>query len=180
MKWAQRALFVLLPLPVLGAVVLYLAVYAQAGPDVGAEVQAELYRVGILLLLLVLTLALTVPLIHSSMQAMQTRLGTDGRRLYIRWIDGREIAVDPSAVAWTDRMILYRDSSLPLTGGRQRPLYAPGEVEIWLGPLLRQARRVGPLQALEHRWKYGSRAPLLWLAGAAVFGTIAAIVITAR
>jgi hypothetical protein len=42
---------------------------------------------------------------------------------------------------------------LPLLGGKQKPLYAPGEVETWLAPLLRQSRKLTEIQALKYQWK---------------------------
>jgi hypothetical protein len=42
--------------------------------------------------------------------AMKRKLGTDGKRLYIRLADGRELSVDPSQLAYTNRLILYRQS----------------------------------------------------------------------
>lgn len=170
LKWAERLVYVLLPLPVVGAIAVYLAIYAQTGPEAGAEIEARLNEIGVALLLASLTLALMVPVVRSSMQTMRTRLGTDGRRLYLRGHDGREIAVDPPRLAWTDRMILYREYTLPLTGGPRRPLYRPGEVETWLGPLLRQARRVSAVEALKHQWRHATRARLWWLAAAAGLG----------
>jgi hypothetical protein len=180
LKWAERLVYVLLPLPIVGAIAVYLAIHAQTGPEAGAEVEARLNEIGVALLLLTLTLTLMLPVVRSSMQKMRTRLGTDGRRLYLRRHDGREIAVEPQRLAWTDRMILYREYTLPLTGGRRKPLYRPGEVETWLGPLLRQARKLSVFEALQHQWRHATRARLWWLAAAAGLGAALIGVLIAR
>ena len=91
--------------------------------------------------------------IHFSLRAMKRKLGTDGRRLYIRLTDGRELSVDPAQLAYTNRLILYRKYTLPLQGGKQQRLYAPGEVETWIAPLLRQSRKLTEMQALKHQLK---------------------------
>jgi hypothetical protein len=175
LKWSVRLLYVLLPLPAFGAIALFLAIYTEVGPDAGADVQAKLNEVGIVLLLLTVTLALLVPLIRYSARAFRTRLGTDGKRLYIRRDDGRQLTVEPARLAYTDRVILYREYSLPLRGGQQKPLYSPGEVETWLGPLLRQARKLTPAEALRHQWKNGTRTWIWWLAGAVLLGIMLAL-----
>ena len=122
-------------------------------------------------LVIMVLVALLIPIIRMSLRAMKTRLGTDGRRLFIRRHDGRELAVDPPQLAYTDRMILYREFSLPLVGGKQQPIYEPGEVETWLGPLLRDAEQISPVEALKHQWKHSGSRQMWWLIAALVLGT---------
>jgi hypothetical protein len=172
LKWAERFSYFLLPLPAVLGLAVFFAFYAQIGPDAPAEVVSKLREVGLVLLLAAALLALMIPLVRSSMQAFRARLGTDGRRLYIRRHDGREIAADPAQLAYTDRMILFQELHLPLTGGRQRSLYQPCEVETWLAPLLRQARRLSAREALRHQWRHRGR-PRFWsLFLAVALGTV--------
>jgi hypothetical protein len=96
---------------------------------------------------------LILPITHFLARTLKRKLGTDGKRLYIRLADGRELSVDPSQLAYTNRLILYRQYTLPLLGGKQQPLYAPGEVEKWIAPLLRQSRKLTEIQALKHQLK---------------------------
>ena len=132
---------------------LYAWVRIQSGRDPGEEQAAKLNELGITLLLSGLLGALILPVIHYSARVMKRKLGTDGNRLYIRLTDGREFSVDPSQLAYTNRLILYRKYTLPLQGGKQQALYAPGEVETWIAPLLRQSRKLTELQALKHQLK---------------------------
>jgi hypothetical protein len=169
LKWAERLGYLLFLLPALGALLLFLWIRAQAGAPGGAEagsaMEAELREAGLTLLTCTALLGLLLPLIRKSMRALWTRLGTDGRRLYVRRYDGREIAVDPAQLGYTDRMILYREHTWPLTGGKRKSVYERGEVETWLGPLLRQARRLSVGEALKHQWEHRDRRMLWWLAG---------------
>jgi hypothetical protein len=180
LQWAERLGYLLFLLPALGALILFLWIRAQAGAPGGAEagsaVNSELREAGLTLLACTILLGLLIPLVRKSMRALRTRLGTDGRRLYIRRYDGREIAVDPAQLGYTDRMILYREHTWPLTGGKRKSVYERGEVETWLGPLLRQARRLSVGEALKHQWEHRDRRMLWWLAGGLL---IAALVATA-
>jgi hypothetical protein len=98
-------------------------------------------------------LGFILPVIHFSTRAMKRKLGTDGKRLYIRLTDGRELSADPSQLAYTNRLILYCQYTLPLQGGKQQALYAPGEVDAWIAPLLRQSRKLTEMQALKQQLK---------------------------
>ena len=153
LKWLEHLGFIGFILMIAGAFALYAWVRTQAGPDPGEEQLAKLNELGITLLLSGLLGALILPAIHFSTRVLKRKLGTDGRRLYIRLTDGRELSVDPSQLAYTNRIILYRQYTLPLQGGKQQPLYAPGEVETWLAPLLRQSRKLTEMQALKHQIK---------------------------
>jgi hypothetical protein len=74
-------------------------------------------------------------------------------------------------------MILYREFILPLVGGKQQSIYEPGEVETWLGPLLREAKRLGAVEALKHQWRYNGNRQLGWLIAALVLaGAVIALV----
>ena len=151
LKWLEHLGFILFILMIAGAFALYAWVRIQAGPDPGEEQLAKLNELGITLLLSGLLGALVLPAIHFSARVLKRKLGTDGRRLYIRLTDGRELSVDPSQLAYTNRLIFYRKYTLPLQGGKQQRLYAPGEVETWIAPLLRQSRKLTELQALKHQ-----------------------------
>ena len=172
LRWAERFSYVLLPLPAVFGLAVFFAFYAQIGPEAPADIESKLREVGFALLLATALFALMIPLIRSSIQAFRARVGTDGRRLYVRRPDGREIAIDPAQLAYTDRMILHQELRLPLTGGRQRSLYKPGEVETWLAPLLRQARKLSAREQLQHEWRHRNR-PRFWALFLAVaLGTV--------
>jgi hypothetical protein len=153
LKWLEHLVFILFILMIASSFALYAWVRIQAGPDPGEEQAAKLNELGITLLLSGLLGALILPVIHFSARAMKRKLGTDGKRLYIRLTDGRELSADPSQLAYTNRLILYRQYTLPLQGGKQQALYAPGEVETWIAPLLRQSRKLTEMQALKQQLK---------------------------
>jgi hypothetical protein len=153
LKWLEHLVFILLILMIASSFALYAWVRIQAGPDPGVEQAAKLNELGITLLLSGLLGVLVLPVIHFSTRAMKRKLGTDGKRLYIRLTDGRELSADPSQLAYTNRLILYRQYTLPLQGGKQQVLYAPGEVDTWIAPLLRQSRKLTEMQALKQQLK---------------------------
>ncbi len=153
LKWLEHLVFILLILMIASSFALYAWVRIQAGPDPGVEQAAKLNELGITLLLSGLLGVLVLPVIHFSARAMKRKLGTDGKRLYIRLTDGRELSADPSQLAYTNRLILYRQYTLPLQGGKQQALYAPGEVDAWIAPLLRQSRKLTEMQALKQQLK---------------------------
>ena len=153
LKWLGYLGFALFILMTAGAFALYAWVRTQAGPNPGEEQLAKLDELGITLLLSGFLGVLVLPAIHYSVRAMKRKLGTDGRLLYIRLADGRELSVEPFHLAYTNRLILYRQYTLPLQGGKQQLLYAPGEVETWIAPLLRHSRKLTEMQALKHQLK---------------------------
>jgi hypothetical protein len=131
-----------------GGLMIYAWARSQAGPEPGPEIDANLDQLLLIMILGGLLLALLIPLVRFSKKAFQLRLGTDGRKIFIRLENGRELAVEPSHVAFTGRAILYEQYTLPLVGGKQqRAIYQPGEVETWLGPLLRKAPKLNAWEA---------------------------------
>ena len=53
----------------------------------------------------------------------------------------------------------------PLAGGKkQQAIYQPGEVETWLGPLLRDAPKLNAWEATVYQWKHGGTRVLGWVA----------------
>jgi len=161
LRWLEIAGYVLPLVMLAGGLVLYAWVRIQAGPGPGEDVESKL---GALLMILVLSgvlMALMVPLIRFSTQAMKHKLGTDGRWLYIRLANGRELTVEPSQLAFTGRLLIYRQYTFPLQGGKQQAVYVPGEVQTWLAPLLVQANQLTEMQALKHMLK-NQRGGLFW------------------
>lgn len=92
-------------------------------------------------------------MIHLSARAFKRRVGTDGKRIHLELEDGRKLAVDPESLAFNNRALLYQKYVFPLQAGRKRQFYADGEIETWLSPLLRNARKLGEWQTLKHQWK---------------------------
>jgi len=176
LKLLEHLGFALFILMTAGALGLYLWVRIQAGSNPGAELVSKLDQLGIILLFGGLVAVITIPVIRLATRALKRKLGTDGKRLYIRLEDGRELAVDPARLAYTGRAILYRQYTLPLQAGKQQRLYAPGEVDTWLAPLLRDARKLTAMEVMKHQWKHrDSQAGWLLIAGIAVGAILMAL-----
>jgi len=144
-----------------GGLVLYGWVRVQAGVNPGEELQEKLNVLGYVLLLSGLLMAALVPLVWQSVKVMKHRLGTDGKQLYIRLNDGREIMAPPAELAFTTQVIFYQKYSIPLQTGKRQNLYEDGEVETWIVPLLRQAEKLSQFEGLKRQWRHRS-ALLSW------------------
>jgi hypothetical protein len=167
MKWGERVFHASLIGLVLSILVVYALLNFQAGQDPDSAAAEKASELGIILLLGGVMLALLVPVVRLSVNVVSRRLGTDGKRLYIRLEDGRELAVDPSELLYTNRVVLYRCYMFPLLGGKGQPLYPPGELDTWLAPLLRKSRRVTWVESLKYQWKH-QQSLLIWSLLAAI------------
>jgi hypothetical protein len=159
-------------LTICGGMALYGWMRMQAGANPGEEVQTKLNALAFVFLISGLLLAALLPLLRQSTKVMKRRLGTDGKQLYIRLNEGRELAVSPVELAYTNRAIFYRQYSMPLQTGKQHTLYEDGEVETWIAPLLRHAAKLSPFEGLKYQWKHSN--PLLtWsLASGVILGLL--------
>jgi hypothetical protein len=95
-----------------------------------------------------------IPLVRYSIKSMKYRLGTDGKQLYVRFNDGREIMVPPVELAFTNQAIFYQKYFIPLQTGKRQNLYGDGEVETWIVPLLHQAKKLTQFEGLKHQWRH--------------------------
>ena len=160
-KWGERVFNAALVVLSVTLLVFYAWFNFRAGQELDAEQLSKTNELGIILLLGGLMVALLIPVVRLSKAALSRKLGTDGNRLFIRLEDGRELAVEPSQLFYTNRMVHYRRYTIPLQGGNQKALYMPGELDTWLAPLLRNSRKISALQAIQHQWKYRDNL-LIW------------------
>ncbi len=160
LKLAQLIGLVAITVLVGGMAVLYLVMRVQFG-DAGDAPPAELTQLGWLLLLVLAGTAVLVPFGVQTLRVWQHRIGTNGASLYIRLKDGREVIAPPSELAFTPRAILYRQYLLPLHNAKRQSLYAEGELEKWLAPLLQEAHKLSHWQGIQHQWKHRN-ALMLW------------------
>lgn len=72
------------------------------------------------------------------------------------------MAASPGKVFFNQRVVLYRNFTVPLRAGQFKSLYADGEIEKWLLPLLQTSNRVGELGIIRHQWRHRDSL-LLWL-----------------
>ena len=170
MRWMstgfEKAFYVLFGLLCLVSYLLYAWSCNRAASLDGGLSEAD--RLGLLLLLVCLATAAFIPLIHFAAQALRRRLGTDGKRIHLQFEDGRRVAVDPEGLAWNDRALLHGRHTFPMQTGRRNWIYAEGEVQTWLAPLLRPGNRLNEWQTLKHQWRQRDRM-ILATAGAIAF-----------
>jgi len=171
-KWLEILGFSLIVMTLAGGLALYGWVRMRAGENPGEELQEKLNVVGYVFLLSGLLMAAFIPLVRQSLKAMKRRLGTDGKQIYIRLNDGREITVAPGELAFTRQAIFYEKYAMPLQTGKRQNLYEDCEVETWIVPLLRQAEKLSHLEGMKYQWR-NRNALLIWsLVSGIVLGLI--------
>ncbi len=172
LKWLEITGSVFFMVILAGGLALYFWVRTQAGDEPGKEIQKELNTLGYIFLLFGLLSAALVPLLRQSIKAMKYKLGTDGKQLYIRLEEGREIVISPVELAFTNQAIFYETYFIPLQTGKRQSLYKAGEIETWIVPLLRQAEKYSPFEALKHQWKHQGALKSWALFSVAVIGLL--------
>lgn len=115
-------------------------------------------------------------LAHISTRSMRRRLGTDGGQLLVRFEDGRQRSYLPEQLVYGGRLILFQGEAFAVQAGNRRSLYAAGEVETWIAPLLRRARGLGALALFRHQLRY--REPTLMVSLAYALLLVAAVAVT--
>lgn len=98
-----------------------------------------------------------------SVAPMRRRLGTDGRRIHVALPGGTRVSADASQVAYDRTHLLVEGVAVATRLGNGMRLYAEGEIETHLAPLLARARRVGTLTMLGRRLAAGDKAVLAQL-----------------
>ena len=88
-------------------------------------------------------------------RTMKHRLGTDGQRLLIRLADGRVASAAPEKLVYSNRTIAYKGQLFAIQTGNRQPLYADGEIDTYLAPLLRRSKKLGPLAMLRYQLDHG-------------------------
>lgn len=156
-RWLEPLSY-LMTVVVLGALAFGYFVVMPA-PDAGAErlaAHAEFRRMTLLIALLFGGLP---PVIRLAVRSMRHRLGTDGAQLWVRFADGQQRALPPEQLVYGDRLILYRNQAIAVQTGNRQPLYAVGEIETYVAPLLQRARRLDGIGLLRHQLAH--REPVL-------------------
>jgi len=143
---------------------------AGASPDAGLG--NEVNELGLLLLLCALVLIAAIPLLRLGLRPLKHRLGSDGRRLYLRLVDGSERIASPSELAYTDRALLFHQYSVPLQNRNGKNIYCEGELEKWLLPLLKEAEKVSAVQAFRRQWQQRDDLLLWSVIGGVVMGLL--------
>ncbi len=125
--------------------------YLMAAPHHGgssvpslAKTPVEKKELETALLLVVYILASLPILMHFQVRTFGNRVGTDGQRLFVRLFDGHQISMEPERVVYTTRLIAWQDQVFPVRAGNGKPLYADGELETYIAPLLSRAKKLTP------------------------------------
>jgi len=168
LRWARILTVVFVAGTGLAGLLLFAWLQARLGPDPGAELSAQVHRVGVLMVLGMLALLSIFPIVGSVTRALRRRVGADGRNIHLELDDGRRLLLTPSRVLHTDRMLLYDRFSFPLRNQQGKSLYAEGELETWLQPLLEHSVKLSPWQGLLHQWR-NRDAALLWPLASIIF-----------
>lgn len=154
LTWAPAALYAMLVVLAIVLFNLFATVNAQLGEHPSAEDLATFAEFKHTLLLIMGSFAGLPILIHLGMQNMKRRLGTDGRRLYVTNPNGRELSFAPEQLVYGNRHIHYQDLIFPTQTNKGQPLYAPGEVETYIAPLLHRAKKLNALELVKYQFKY--------------------------
>lgn len=156
LKWVPVIFFGALALLACCSLALYF-VMAQGARDSDKLVELALVLLGVNVLFWCLA-----PMILATMRVIRRIPGSDGRYLHIQLEDGRRLRVEPTQLNYTNRLLLYRQYSIPLKDGRQRSLYQKGEVRAYLAPLLQKAKRLSGWEGVKHQFRH--RDPqFLWV-----------------
>lgn len=159
LAWAAPMLWlgVLFPILVLGGLIF--SVSADAG---GSAPKMDLHKVEELkhmFVFMIVTLGGIPTLLRAGLRSIQVYLGTDGHRLYVKSPAHGQSSFSPERLVYNDSQILFRDRVFSIKTGKGRALYVAGEIDTYLAPLLRNARKLGPQAMLAYKFKH--REPML-------------------
>lgn len=171
LKILRRSAYVIALILVATGIGFFSITCVRTGVFQQGAIHPELITVIRLLALNALLLVLLFLVVGLSLKLMQRQLGTDGKRLILRLADGRQVSALPEAIGYNRRVVLYRNHTMPLQGGRNQPLYLPDEIQIWLAPLLRHSQPLSEWGVIRHQWKH--RDPvLMWPLGLIVLSLL--------
>jgi len=91
---------------------------------------------------------------YLGLRQMRNRLGSDGHYLHIQLHDSQRLALDPAKLVYTGRILAYRNHLFPIQTGNRKPLYAEGEIETHILPLLTRATRLGSFAMMRYLFRY--------------------------
>ena len=159
LAWAAPMLWlgVLLPIIVLGSLIF--SVSADAG---GTAPKMDLHKIEELkrmFVFMIVTLGGIPTLLGTGLRSIQVYLGTDGHRLYVKSPAQGQSSFSSEQLVYNDSQILFRDRIFSIRTGKGQALYAGGEIDTYLAPLLRNAKKLGPKEMLAYKFKH--REPML-------------------
>ncbi len=106
-------------------------------------------------------LALGAPVLgYLGLRHLRNRLGSDGRYLHVQLHDGRHLRLDPAKLVYTGRVLAYGNHLFPIQTGNRKPLYAEGEIEAHILPLLSRATRLGAFAMVRYQFRHQEPAAM--------------------
>lgn len=110
-------------------------------------------------------LALGAPVLgYLGLRHLRNRLGSDGRYLHVQLHDGRHLTLDPEMLVYTRRILAHGNHVFPIQTGNRKALYAEGEIEAHISPLLSRATRLGTFAMLRYQFRHREPATMAALA----------------
>jgi hypothetical protein len=103
-----------------------------------------------------------------ALRSMKAQLGSDGQRLYIKSADQGQHSFSPEQLVYNDSQILFQDQVVSIKTGHGQPLYAAGEINTYIAPLLKRAKRLGPLEMFRYKLHYREHMLMATLAYTAI------------
>lgn len=115
-----------------------------------------------------------LPLMYINMDMVRGQLGTDGNRIFVRLPDGEQGSAMPGQVIYTKHFIHFGRHTISIGSRKNQALYEEGEVETYIAPLLKHARKVNIFGLLAQQLQDGEYGQIYtWFY---VFGAIAAVI----
>ena len=91
---------------------------------------------------------------YLGLRQMRNRLGSDEHNLHVQLYDGQRLVLDPARLVYTKRVLAYEKHLFPIQTGNRKPLYAEGELETHILPLLSRATRLGPFAMMRYLFRH--------------------------
>jgi hypothetical protein len=85
---------------------------------------------------------------------MRNRLGSDGHYLYVKLHNGQHLTLDPARLVYTGRVLAYQNHLFLIQTGNRKPVYAEGEIETHIAPLLSRATRLGLFAMMRYQFRH--------------------------
>lgn len=115
-----------------------------------------------------------LPLMYINMDMVRGQLGTDGKRIFVRFPGGGQGTATPAQIVYTKQFIHFGTHTVSIGNRKNQALYEEGEIETYIAPLLKHGRKVNIFGLFAQQIKDGEYGQIYtWLY---VFGAIAAVI----
>ena len=116
----------------------------------------------------------TIPLMYININMVRGQLGTDGQHIFVRYPGGDQDSALPMQIVFTKQVIHFGKHTISIGTRKNQALYEDGEIETYIAPLLKHARKVGIFGLFTQQLDDGEYGQVYtWLY---IFGAIAAVI----